>query len=486
MTGTTTDGSPLSPSDTLYVSWAEINSGTATSGVFYTELYMDGVPKNSWYTAPPLVPNEYAWFADYSIGRLAAGTHTLKIVVDSTGVVSESNEGDNEYTKTIVVGSTAGLVFHAVTPCRLVDTRYPGSYPISGGAMAATESRSFAVPSSSCRIPVSAQAYSLNATVVPHGSLSWLSMWPTGQVHPLVSTLNAPDGRIKANAAMVPAGTSGAISAYVTDAADLILDINGYFEAAGGAGDLAFYPLSPCRVSDTRRATGTNGGPVMSAGQTRAISTSGVCGIPATAQALSLNYTVVPQGPLGYLTTWPTGQSQPLVSTLNAPTGTIVANAAIVPTGTGGQVSVYVTNTTDVIVDVNGYFAPAGSAGALTFHTATPCRVVDTRDPAGPFGGPDMTAGGTRGFPVPSSACSIPSTAQAYSLNATVVPSGTFGWLTLWPVGIGQPLASTLNAPDGSLTSNAAIVPAGTGGAINAFATHASSLILDINGYFAP
>jgi hypothetical protein len=34
--------------------------------------------------------------------------------------------------------------------------------------------------------------------------------------------------------------------------------------------------------------------------------------------------------------------------------------------------------------------------------------------------------------------------------------------------------------------ANAAIVPAGTGGAINAFASNATQLILDINGYFAP
>jgi hypothetical protein len=367
-----------------------------------------------------------------------------------------------------------------------VDTRSPTVYPISGGRMAAGESRSFPLPSSSCGIPSNALAYSLNATVVPTGSLGYLSMWPTGQSQPLASTLNSPDGRIKANAAIVPAGTGGAVSAYVTDSTDLILDINGYFMPAGSSGELAFYPLPPCRVSDTRNAPGTNGGPTMSGGQTRTISTSSVCGIPSTAQALSLNYTVVPQGPLGYLTTWPTGQAQPLVSTLNAPTGTVVANAAIVPTGTGGQINLFVTSATDVIVDVNGYFAPAGSPGALSFYAATPCRISDTRLAAGPFGGPQMAGGNTRSYTVPASSCAIPGSAQAYSMNATVVPSGGLGYLTLWPTGIGQPLVSTLNAQDGSLTSNAALVPAGTSGAINAFVTSPTHLILDINGYFAP
>ena len=82
------------------------------------------------------------------------------------------------------------------------------------------------------------------------------------------------------------------------------------------------------------------------------------CAIPGAAQAYSLNMTVVPPGPLAYLTTWPAGQFQPTVSTLNSFNGTVVANAAIVPAGTSGSVSVFVSNTTDLIIDVNGYFAP--------------------------------------------------------------------------------------------------------------------------------
>jgi hypothetical protein len=82
------------------------------------------------------------------------------------------------------------------------------------------------------------------------------------------------------------------------------------------------------------------------------------CGIPATAQAYSLNITVVPRGGLNYLTIWPAGHSQPLVSTLNSLEGRVVANAAIVPAGINGSVSVFVTDSTDVVLDINGYFAP--------------------------------------------------------------------------------------------------------------------------------
>ena len=87
--------------------------------------------------------------------------------------------------------------------------------------------------------------------------------------------------------------------------------------------------------------------------------------------------------------------------------------------------------------------------------------------------------------PVHGSTCAPPSTAQAYVLNATVVPPGSLGYLTLWPDGGAQPLVSTLNAVDGAITSNMAIVPTNNG-SIDAFVTDLTQLILDISSYFAP
>jgi len=98
------------------------------------------------------------------------------------------------------------------------------------------------------------------------------------------------------------------------------------------------------------------------------------------------------------------------------------------------------------------------STSGLAFYPVTPCRVADTRNPTGPFGGPIMAAGSTRSFTIPASNCGIPSTAQAYSLNVTVVPQ----------------------------LANAAIVPAGSGGSLSVYVSDTSNVILDIDGYFAP
>src|SRR5262249_59930643 len=116
-------------------------------------------------------------------------------------------------------------------------------------------------------------------------------------------------------------------------------------------------------------------------------------------------------------------------------------------------------------------------------YAATPCRVVDTRKPTGPFGGPALV--GQRDFDIPAGPCGMPATPKAYSMNATVVPHGFLGYLTLWPAGQPQPGVSTLNSPDASIVSNAAIVPT-TSGAVSAFSTDTTDLILDLNGFFAP
>jgi hypothetical protein len=359
----------------------------------------------------------------------------------------------------------------------VVDTRNPAG-PFGGPLIPSNTSRDFDILAGSCGIPASALAYSFNVTAAPTGSLLYLSMWPTGQPLPIVSTLNALDGRWTANASIVPAGTNGSISVFVSDPTHVILDINGYFVPADTVGALAFYPLTPCRVVDTRSGTS------ISAGGTRTVPVrSSACSVPSGAVAYALNFTALPHGPLGWITTWPTGSAMPTASTLNAPTGTITANAAILPAGTDGSVDVYASDATDLLVDINGYFAPPGTGG-LSFATLTPCRVADTRNPNGPFGGPPLQ--GTRDFAVAASACGVPSGAQAYSLNATVWPAtGFLNWLTLWPTGGAMPVVSTLNSWDGRLVANAALVPT-TNGSISAYASDLTTFLLDINGYFAP
>jgi hypothetical protein len=385
-------------------------------------------------------------------------------------------------TVSVIAGAWSdALQFVPATPCRLVDTRKPNG-PFGGPAIGGGTSRDFIIPDNlSCGIPTTAAAYSLNVTVVPHGGLGYLTVWPTGEDQPAISTLNSLDGRIKANAAIVPAGASGAVRIYATNTTDLVLDIDGYFSPAPDPSAYAFFPLTPCRVAETRTRNGPLGGPYLYGSQERdfPVLAATSCHIPSSAVAYSLNLTAIPRngGPLGFLTVWPAGESRPIVSTLNALTGTVTANAAIVPAGQNGEISVYPSQDTDLVIDIDGYFAPVGPGG-LSLYSTAPCRVLDTRQTSGAFSG-ELTVN------VVGSSCLVPASAQAYVLNATVVPQGGLGYLTLWPDGQSRPLASTLNAFDGAITSNMAIVPT-TNGFIDAYASGLTQLILDISSYFAP
>ena len=71
-----------------------------------------------------------------------------------------------------------------------------------------------------------------------------------------------------------------------------------------------------------------------------------------------MNVTVEPDGMLWYLTAWAAGGDRPNVSPLNSWDGSTVGNAAIIPASADGSISVYVTNRTHLVLDINGYFAP--------------------------------------------------------------------------------------------------------------------------------
>jgi hypothetical protein len=461
---------PLQGTEPFSINASGVTTGTYAdaNGVFHGFVRA----ANGTITAPIDIPGA---------GTIGLAPGTVPFSINTSGVITGTYaDASGVFHGFVTTPATPSYLFVPVAPCRIVDTRNANG-PFEGPSLVGGSARSFPIPSSSCGIPSTAAGYSLNATVVPLQSLGYLTIWPTGEPQPLVSTLNSLDGRVKANAVIVSAGTGGAVSVFATDPTNVVLDINGYFVPAANAPTaLAFYPVTPCRLVDTRVSSGALAGPSMAAGQTRSFPLlAGPCNVPSTAQAYALNFTAVPQRQLGYLTVWPAGQAQPLASTLNALTGTVTANAAIIPAGSGGAINAFVTDQTDLIIDINGYFAPPGPGG-LSFYPLAPCRVLDTRQT-----GSGQPFSGTLNVNVSGSACGVSTAGQAYVFNATVVPPGPLGYLTLWPEGAAQPFVSTLNALDGSITSNMAIVPAASS-SVSAYASDPTQLILDISGYFAP
>jgi hypothetical protein len=120
------------------------------------------------------------------------------------------------------------------------------------------------------------------------------------------------------------------------------------------------------------------------------------------------------------------------------------------------------------------------------FYTLTPCRLADTRDAPGPYGGPALQAGGTRSF-VMVGRCGIPAEADAIAVNVTVTQPTALGHLVIYPLGVALPTTSTINYSAGQTRANNAIVQVGADDSIAATCGQSSGtthFIIDVVGYF--
>jgi uncharacterized repeat protein (TIGR01451 family) len=184
-------------------------------------------------------------------------------------------------------------------------------------------------------------------------------------------------------------------------------------------------------------------------------------------------------------------------ATVNAgnPTGTTISNQGTISFDADGNG----TNESAALTDDPGQpgaddptsFVVGPSLGS--YYTVTPCRLVDTRNPDGIYGGPALNAAGTRIFPI-FNQCNIPTSAVAVSVNLAVVGPSVAGNLRLYPADAMLPTTSSLNYSAGQTRGNNAIVPLSTlvfttvaGGELAVYCSQNSGtahFILDVNGYF--
>jgi M6 family metalloprotease-like protein len=135
--------------------------------------------------------------------------------------------------------------------------------------------------------------------------------------------------------------------------------------------------------------------------------------------------------------------------------------------------------------------ADAQGLGIITrptsFYTATPCRLLDSRQTSGPWGGTPLAAQQERGLTVVETPCGIPATAAAVSISVTAVTPTTAGNLRIFPAGTKRPTASTVNFAAGETRAGNAVVSLGAGGAITLFSNQSSGtvhVVVDVNGWF--
>ena len=146
--------------------------------------------------------------------------------------------------------------------------------------------------------------------------------------------------------------------------------------------------------------------------------------------------------------------------------------------------------TEQMLLEINSVTCLTNLAGtapvATRFYTVNPCRVLDTRNPTGPYGGPAMSANSSRTFAF-GGQCGIPTTAKAAFVNVTVTGGTAGGTLRLYPGGTSTPLASTINYGAGQTRANNQAAPLGSAASLAVRCDQSSGnvqVIIDVNGYF--
>lgn len=250
--------------------------------------------------------------------------------------------------------------YNPMAPVRLLDSR-AGTGIGLGGRFFNGVPRKLVVAGSN-GIPAGAVALTANLTVVGQTSAGFVSVTTTSVANPTTSNLNMPKGDVRANG-LTAKLQGGALWLVFKGAAgskaDLILDVTGYYLPSAGGGGLQFFPLDPGRLMDTRTSVLSGLTGKFSSGTPRKLDADGHWGIPAGAQAVTGNLTVVSQSGAGFASITPTSIAAPTTSTINFPLNDTRANGVTVPLDTGAMWMVYKSSagkTTHLILDVTGYF----------------------------------------------------------------------------------------------------------------------------------
>ena len=318
---------------------ANFTAASASSGGYLSVYPCTAQPPNvSTVNFGPgeAVPN-FAIVPLSSSGELCVVSSTaVELIVDVSGFAGP--------------GANGGLT--ARSPVRLFDSR--SRVGLTAGKLQPGRVVEIDVVNAGIGVPRNAKAVSINLTGLDASGSGFVTAFPCGTV-PNISNLNLGMFMVRANHAIVPLSPRGTICLSSSVAMNLIGDVTGWIDDGG----LSFTPLTPTRMVDTRNKTqpavnaGTNGWPV-STGQVLRIPLGGIRGVPTDAKAVSVNITSTGPWANGYVTAWPCSSGRPDASVLNPLVGRDVANGGQLSIAAGGQLCLYTSTPTHLIVDING------------------------------------------------------------------------------------------------------------------------------------
>ena len=233
------------------------------------------------------------------------------------------------------------------------------------------------------------------------------------------------------------------------------------------------HAVTPQRVVDTRS------GAKVSAGGVLEVPIAGQAGLPPTGvEAVVVTLTVTGPEAAGFITAWPCDAARPDVSNLNFVAGATTPNLVTVALGAAGNVCLFASAATNIIVDVSAWYGAGDNRAA----SVVPSRIADTRTAK------QKLVAGQVLVVKPTAAPDVPATGvHAVALNVTATAPEKAGYLTVYPCDQPQPVVSNVNYVAGRDTADAAIVGvSATDGSVCVFSSATTHVVVDVNGWFGP
>ncbi len=379
-----------------------------------------------------------------------------------------------------------------ISPVRIADTRPSSGKPYSGDTLSPCGTLNIQVTGIDGIPSSQVAAIAANVTVVSPNSSGYLSIYPANAIRGTFSNVNFTAGQIIANLVEVPLNPStGQITIYngSNGAANVVVDVEGYVPSSSSSSSGYLYnPISPLRICDTRTGnpSGLSGIEAQcnskepQGGSSFSIDVAGIANIASNATAVALSLTAVQPQSGGFLSLYPSG-SFPGTSNLNFVAGVTIANFVVVPLSSSGKIEIYTSATTNILVDVSGYYSSTGSM----LEVASPVRICDTRPSSGePYAGDTLGSSSVLQLKV-GGVGGVPDTATAVVINVTVTNTTANSYLTVYPAGAAQPVASSLNWRPGSTIADLVVVKVGTSGTIDIYNFAGSTdVIVDVEGWY--
>jgi hypothetical protein len=315
------------------------------------------------YLGPVPIAKPATSTVNFTAGQVQGNSLTVELsptgTLSATYISTTGNKTDLVFDVTgYFIPDASGDTYHSLPPARLLDTR---SGIGSAGKLAANTPRTFTVWGHG-GVPKTAKAVTGNLTVV-NSTAGWaVYLGPAPIAKPATSTINFTAGQIQGNSLTVALSATGTLSAtYISTAGNtthLVFDVTGYYTA-----DLTgakYVPIAPTRLLDTRSGLGLAGKLVANTPRTFAV--RGHAGVAKTAVAVSANVTVANSTNSWAVYLGPVPVAKPTTSTINFKKGQVQGNGLTVALSATGTLSAtYMSsagNTTNLVVDVTGYFVP--------------------------------------------------------------------------------------------------------------------------------